>query len=241
MQELPPSFEVSCRRKSEACWSPAELMGALETAATDHADALNIGHDRMVKDFGCLWMLVRSRLELQRLPAPQEELTVRTWLRKPTPVTSIRDYAFCADGSVIGRALHYWVLVDVQTRKIVNLRNISVLWELPAMQPERTETMRRLTIPSGLADVQQCRIMPSEIDDNGHMNNVAYVRHAQQFAPDGCTGLEIIYDHECFLGEELRLETVREADAVFVRGEKENGTESFRMRFYRAAQQEESK
>lgn len=77
-------------------------MGALERAATDHADALNIGHDRMVADFGSLWMLVRSRLELTRLPAADEALTVRTWLRSPTPVMSVRDYDFCADGEVIG-------------------------------------------------------------------------------------------------------------------------------------------
>lgn len=82
MQEI---LEVSCRPVHDGIWTPAELMGALERAATDHADALNIGHDRMVADFGCLWMLVRSRLELTRLPAADEALTVRTWLRSPTP------------------------------------------------------------------------------------------------------------------------------------------------------------
>ena len=66
MQEI---LEVSCRPVHDGIWTPAELMGALERAATDHADALNIGHDRMVADFGSLWMLVRSRLELTRLPA----------------------------------------------------------------------------------------------------------------------------------------------------------------------------
>ena len=54
MQEI---LEVSCRPVHDGIWTPAELMGALERAATDHADALNIGHDRMVADFGSLWML----------------------------------------------------------------------------------------------------------------------------------------------------------------------------------------
>lgn len=103
MQEI---LEVSCRPVHDGIWTPAELMGALERAATDHADALNIGHDRMVADFGSLWMLVRSRLELTRLPAADDALTVRTWLRSPTPVMSVRDYDFCADGEVIGSAVH---------------------------------------------------------------------------------------------------------------------------------------
>ena len=41
MQEI---LEVSCRPVHDGIWTPAELMGALERAATDHADALNIGH-----------------------------------------------------------------------------------------------------------------------------------------------------------------------------------------------------
>ena len=134
MQEI---LEVSCRPVHDGIWTPAELMGALERAATDHADALNIGHDRMVADFGSLWMLVRSRLELTRLPAADEALTVRTWLRSPTPVMSVRDYDFCADGEVIGSAVHCWVLVNAEARHMIDLRQIPTLWELPVHAPER--------------------------------------------------------------------------------------------------------
>ena len=144
MQEI---LEVSCRPVHDGIWTPAELMGALERAATDHADALNIGHDRMVADFGSLWMLVRSRLELTRLPAADEALTVRTWLRSPTPVMSVRDYDFCADGEVIGSAVHCWVLVNAEARHMIDLRQIPALWELPVHAPERKTRLRRLTLP----------------------------------------------------------------------------------------------
>ena len=140
MQEI---LEVSCRPVHDGIWTPAELMGALERAATDHADALNIGHDRMVADFGSLWMLVRSRLELTRLPAADEALTVRTWLRSPTPVMSVRDYDFCADGEVIGSAVHCWVLVNAEARHMIDLRQIPALWELPVHAPERKTRLRR--------------------------------------------------------------------------------------------------
>ena len=35
----------------------SELMSALEKAAVAHAVELRIDHDRMLADFGCLWML----------------------------------------------------------------------------------------------------------------------------------------------------------------------------------------
>ena len=173
MQEI---LEVSCRPVHDGIWTPAELMGALERAATDHADALNIGHDRMVADFGSLWMLVRSRLELTRLPAADEALTVRTWLRSPTPVMSVRDYDFCADGEVIGSAVHCWVLVNAEARHMIDLRQIPALWELPVHAPERKTRLRRLTLPETMTAAGAVRVTDAEIDDNGHMNNVACSR-----------------------------------------------------------------
>ena len=167
MQEI---LEVSCRPVHDGIWTPAELMGALERAATDHADALNIGHDRMVADFGSLWMLVRSRLELTRLPAADEALTVRTWLRSPTPVMSVRDYDFCADGEVIGSAVHCWVLVNAEARHMIDLRQIPALWELPVHVPERKTRLRRPSrkrySPCGLSAEHFCH--DSELSAHGY-------------------------------------------------------------------------
>ena len=231
MQEI---LEVSCRPVHDGIWTPAELMGALERAATDHADALNIGHDRMVADFGSLWMLVRSRLELTRLPAADEALTVRTWLRSPTPVMSVRDYDFCADGEVIGSAVHCWVLVNAEARHMIDLRQIPALWELPVHAPERKTRLRRLTLPETMTAAGAVRVTDAEIDDNGHMNNVAYVRRAQEAAPGLFRGLEVVYDRECFRGALLTLEHAADADAQYVRGVLESGVPAAPVRLRRA-------
>ncbi len=188
----------------------------------------------MVADFGSLWMLVRSRLELTRLPAADEALTVRTWLRSPTPVMSVRDYDFCADGEVIGSAVHCWVLVNAEARHMIDLRQIPALWELPVHVPERKTRLRRLTLPETMTAAGAVRVTDAEIDDNGHMNNVAYVRRAHEAAPGLFRGLEVVYDRECFRGALLTLEHAADADAQYVRGVLESGEESFRMRFFGA-------
>jgi len=71
-------------------------------------------------------------------------------------------------------------------------------------------------------------VSPSEIDGNGHVNNVCYVRHGEALCP-GATDLEVIFDRECFPGEEIRL---FQKDG-YVRGLKENGDECFRARYWR--------
>lgn len=205
-------------------WMPADIMSALERAAVGHAEHLGVGHDRMVAEFGCLWMLVRSRFLLERLP--QGDLAVTTWTRKPSAAISIRDFSLADERGVLGRATQSWVMADTAERKLVSLKAVPVFWTLPTLAPERTQTLRRLPVPE-LPQATVWDIRPEEIDDNGHLNNVAYVRHAQQFAPDGWRGAEVHYDRECFAGERLTLF----AGDGFVLGRKSDGAESFRLKF----------
>ena len=78
------------------------------------------------------------------------------------------------------------------------------------------------------------RVSPEEIDTNGHLNNVCYIRHGEAFTKENYQILEVIYARECFEGEVLSLET-GETDGFYVRGVKENGEESFRLCFRRGS------
>lgn len=220
-------FEVSCPGGAR---SLSDVMSALERAAVSHAIDLHIDHDRMLADYGCLWMVVRCRLVLSRLP--EGAFTVKTWLRRPTAAVSNRDFSIFDARGECGAAVQTWVLADEKERRIVPMKSVAALWELPTPAPERTGALKRINLPPDMADIAQWEISPSLIDDNGHLNNVAYVRRAEALVPAGCTGLEVIFDRECFAGETLTLQTA-EGDGTFVRGVKANGDESFRARFWR--------
>lgn len=214
---------------TDAARNLSDVTAALERAVIAHSEELHIDHDRMLAEFGCLWMLVRCRLRLKRLP--RGEMRVQTWLRKPTAALSIRDFSLFDDAEEIGTAVQSWVLADARERKLVNLKTVAPLWSLPTPEPERTDSLRRLLLPETAHAADWC-ILPSEIDANGHLNNVAYVRHAEALAPTLCNALEVTFDRECFAGETLRLETAQ-TDSFYVRGVKDGGEESFRLRFWR--------
>lgn len=208
----------------------SELMSALEKAAVAHAVELRIDHDRMLADFGCLWMVVRCRLRVTRMP--EGAFTVRTWLRKPTAAVSNRDFSIFDAQGELGSAVQTWVLADAAERRIVPMKGVEPLWTLPTPEPERKDVLRRLALPEGMTESARRTVQPREIDDNGHLNNVVYIRYAEALAPSGCKLLEVAFDRECFAGETLTLETAQ-ADGFFVRGRKENGEESFRARFWK--------
>ena len=204
----------------------SDVMAALEKAATAHAIDLQIDFPRMLSEYGALWMIVRSHLCMKRMP--KGEVKIKTWLRTPKSAASNRDFALFDGEEEIGSAVQSWALVDAKERTLINMKTIAPMWSLPIPQPERTFVPKRLTLPA-LSDVERWTVHDDEIDLNGHMNNVHYIRHAEKYAPEGALSLDVFYDRECFAGETL---TIQAKDG-YVCGIKPDGTTAFRVHFYK--------
>ena len=204
----------------------AETMTLLQEAAQAHSVDLEIDYDRMLKDFQCLWMIVRAKVHLDRLP--MKEVRIDTWLRKPSAVASIRDYAIYEGEEEIGYGVYAWTIVHAETRKLVSMKTVPPIMEAPTLTPERTLALKRLPLPEDMEVKGLWTVIPEEIDSNGHVNNVNYVRHGEALCP-GALDLEVIFDRECFPGEKISL---YQKDG-YIRGVKESGDECFRARFGR--------
>ncbi len=204
----------------------SETMTLLQKAAEGHSINLQIHYDRMLKDFRCLWMIVRAKVHLDRIPT--KEVRIDTWLRKPSAVASIRDYAIYEGEEEIGYGIYAWTVVHAKTRKLVNMKSVPPILEAPTVSPERTAVLKRLPLPEDMTETALWQVVPDEIDGNGHVNNVNYVRHSEALCPNALD-LEIIFDRECFPGENISLF----CKDGYVRGVKENGDECFRAKFGR--------
>ena len=204
----------------------AETMDLFQKAATGHSHDLNIHFDRMLEEFRCLWMIVRGKVHLDRIPT--KEVRIDTWLRKPSSLVSIRDYSIFEGDEEIGYGIYSWALVSAEERKLINMRSITPVLDAPTRSPERQGAVKRINLPEGMTQKDTWVVQPEEIDKNGHVNNVRYIRHAEPLFPE-CTDLEVIYDRECFLGEHIALLT----KDGYVQGIKESGEECFRAKFWR--------
>ncbi len=203
----------------------AQIMSALELAATQHAIDLKIDFPTMLGQYGALWMIARSRLCLSR--RPDGDVRVRTWLRTPRAAASNRDFALFDGDGEFGNAVQSWVLADAQKRSIINMKTIPCLWTLPTPKPERADTLRHISLPE-MQTAEMWQITSEELDLNGHLNNVHYIERAEKYAPGNALNLDVIFDRECFAGETLTLQV---ADG-YVCGLKKDGSFSFRAHFY---------
>ena len=206
-----------------------DMAFAMQEAAIAHSHDLKIHHDRLLGEFGCLWMLVRYQIRLERLPVGQ--LRVETFLRSSNSVFSPRDFSFFDALGPCGDAVQIWVVVDAVERKIRPLSDIPPLLEGPVPKPERKTRPQRVRLPENMECLGFWLVAPEEIDDNGHLNNVAYVRAAAAYAPEDCRFLEVSFERECFLGERLTVKGCTTDEGYFVQICKESGEESFRALF----------
>ena len=204
----------------------AETMTLLQKAAEAHSKDLLIDYERLLTEFQCLWMIVRAKVHLDRLP--KGEIRIDTWLRKPSAVASIRDYSIYEGEEEIGYGIYAWTVVHAETRKLVSIKTVPPIVEAPTVAPERTAALKRIPLPEAMEEKGLWIVVPEEIDSNGHVNNVNYVRHGETLCP-GALDVEVIFDRECFPGEKI---TLFQKDG-YIRGVKEGGEECFRARFGR--------
>lgn len=111
------------------------------------------------------------------------------------------------DGRVLAQSTSAWILVDPVERNI--LRPSQCVY---TMQPNPTPVepeLRRLHLPQ-LPELARHQVRPSQIDCNGHLGNQFYADLLSDYAPEPFRGgvveeLQMSFDHEARLGEELTL------------------------------------
>ena len=204
-----------CDRSGQ--WKPAAVLESMQEAAGDHCARLGIG--RAVMDgLGIAWVLSRSRVVLRRAPRLNETVSVQTWPLPPKHLFYPRVNAFRdADGELIGEATSLWLLMDFQTRRVVNsaevLAHLPVNDDMPAGIPLGAARPLEGEAVTGLFTPPY-----ADFDLNGHANNTKYLDwtcsalgHAVM---ERCRVSEfaIGYEREILPDEALRTELVRADD-----------------------------
>ena len=211
---------------------PEALLQRMQEATTQHSDAIGIGRDVMLQEHNGIWMLARCWYQLTQPLVPGMAITLQTWPCKNTATSSERYFAFYADGKRIGQALQMWVLADIDKRRICRIDQFAEICAMPLTEKPISLRLRRLPRPM-LQDAGAYTIVPADIDENGHMNNVRYLRCAMQpFADTFVWQLQINYEHECRVGQTLHLQSAVQDDTNLIFGLLEDGSVSFELQIW---------
>ena len=199
------------------------ICNYLQEAASLNAEALAFSRTNfMAEGENVSWVLTRLRVHMMCYPKWEETVHVVTWPSGGRRVAATREFAMCdGTGAQIGVATSEWMLIDLASRRIVPIPETVLALaqeELPArVLGDAPFTKLRWACAETALDAQEFRARRSDIDLNGHVNNVHYVSWLLETVPAGsCTDFEIVYRSETRVGETVRAESVEVEPGVFV-------------------------
>jgi acyl-ACP thioesterase len=152
------------------------MLALFQDAASLHSEVLGCGRSTILANYNIVWVLMRLRVEIARMPKLFEKVTVETW-PLPPKLRHNRDFYIRAENKeIIVRASSTWVVMDIDKREI---SRHPVLEEGAVEYREdyaAQSGLANLKMPEGLTPVFERRILPSDIDINSHVNNAAYAK-----------------------------------------------------------------
>ena len=181
-----------------------------QEAAGQHALKLGIGIDDLLGN-RLTWVLVRMSVTMDAYPSAGDTVTVRTQSMGFHRLYAYRRYELLdAAGAELGRAMSQWVVLDVESGKVVRpseemTSHVSVIVKDPPQ-------MAKIAELGAVEREKRLIVRALDLDLNRHVNNAAYVGLVQeslldQADPESFTlqprRFEIAYKDQAVYGDEL--------------------------------------
>ncbi|MBQ4198529.1 MAG: hypothetical protein II649_01475 [Kiritimatiellae bacterium] len=199
------------------------ICNYLQEAASLNAEALKFSKsDFNASGENISWVLTHLKVRMERFPEWEDAVSVATWPRGGRRIVAWRDFLLSdASGGTFGRATSEWMLINLDTRKIVSV---------PQSVFDAADTSREPVFPDGDfarlrwpaethgASALSFRARRGDIDLNGHVNNVHYVEWMMECLPEGFRpgSCDVAFKTETLAGEEVHAEAVPDGDGAFL-------------------------
>ncbi len=151
------------------------LVSLLQESAILHSELIGFDVDYMHK-YNVAWVLNKFAIVIYEYPFLRDRITIKTWSRGLKSFRAFRDFEVFKDGKMIAHATSYWFFVDTVKKRVIKVpeevqkmygyHDIATGVSIDDSEPQSIEDF--------FLEKQQI-IRYSDIDSNGHLNNVIYL------------------------------------------------------------------
>ncbi len=218
------AFRVRFNEADATGFATLQTIGNwLQEAADQNARALGWAREQLASRH-LFWALTGLRIRLTGYPRWRETAHVSTWPAGANRLFAWRDFLLAADdGTPLGAATSAWLLVMENTR-----RPVRMLPEIAAAAVHRPRALEqdfraKLAPPQGGGHVRRFRVRRSDLDVNGHVNNVSFIEWVVESVPPEIAGARRVQDivlafhAEALLGDEIEAQAEQESSGGIFR------------------------
>lgn len=204
-------------------WMPSDIFETMQEIAEEDAARYGFGRLELAGGYGLAWVLTRIHLEMLRYPRLGDTVQASTWALRAKSHFVPRQFLFEDAEGVVGRASSQWVLLDLETRCLCRTSVLGGYAGDFDTAPVLADP-KKIRLPEGLAQSDQRRVLYSDVDMNGHMNNTKYLNWICELYPIPfletmqMSNCRIAYVNEATIGQEVRLLTGEADGSTFISG-----------------------
>ena len=210
------------------CITPSQLVAYMQETAGEHLKSLLMSMDEMRDRLGLAFLLSSISLEVYAPLYANDEIEVQTWVCESRGLSYNRCFAVLRDGETVAQASSVWALLELSTRRLLRADESPFSAEPEAAcqleLPRRLRTVR--TEEMELAGER--RIVYSDVDYNGHMNNTHYPNLLCDFTPGirhkRVCAMMLSFLHEATYGHTLQVLRKETEDGIRFRTVDADGT-----------------
>lgn len=177
--------------------------------ATENAKENGYGIDDLMTQ-GMTWVLARLSVDMDILPKFNETVEVETWISSVEEQVTERKFRFLKDGEQIGIASSMWAILNVKTRKTVDLSVVPLLEKASIEREFEIDDTDRVRCLDSV-EIETHRIRYSDLDINNHVNSIQYIEwifdaiELEQHVENPFYGLLINYQYEVHYGNTVSI------------------------------------
>ena len=174
------------------------LLNILSEAAGVHSSEVGYGLNNVEKT-GVAWMLLYWKLKIYKRPCWKTELTVKTWPREFSRISSWRDFEVYDEiGTKIAIATTEWVLIDAKKQTVGRLtQEMANEYGMVEKSVFEERPLGKLKQEENIQKIYEYTAKRRDIDVNHHVNNVNYLEIAYEALPENISinfsNIEIYY------------------------------------------------
>lgn len=175
-------FSLDCHASCYLCdinrhLRPSAFLDFAQDAATRAAFEEQFGDDNL-RPYNGVWIVARMQTQFLRPIHFREDLRIETWHKGLKGINFIRDYRLVDSmGQSVINATSSWVIMNMSTRTV--MREPSILERIPTSSDTDyaiEQPCPKIVLPKSAKLKHICShlVSWSEVDYNGHANNVKY-------------------------------------------------------------------
>lgn len=221
--------EIYSKNHTIACYEadanqlmrPTAMLDMMQEAANINATALGFGYDELINS-NTAWVLSRIHVKFEKLPLWRQEVNLKTWHKGVAKLFYLRDFILSdTEGNAMIKATTSWLIIDMKTRRLVRNSDLATSPDKCNKEDAIAEPADKVVVPVDIEPelVRKHPVTWSEIDTNGHVNNVKYAVWAldavkpEDIKERPLKELLINYDAEVMPGDTVKIyRTIQESE-----------------------------